>query len=66
MAAVVGAAYLAAQEDTTRPAGYGHRLALVRERGKVLCADNTELAAWSWIGITFELALYEIGVVRLS
>ena len=49
MAAVVGAGYLAAQEDATRPAGYGHRLALVRERGKVLCADNTELAAWSWI-----------------
>ena len=49
MAAVVGAGYLAAQEDATRPAGYGHRLALVRDRGKVLCADNTELAAWSWI-----------------
>lgn len=35
--------------DATKPVGYGNRLKLVRERGKILCADNTQSSTWGWI-----------------
>ncbi len=35
--------------DATKPVGYGARLELVRERGKILCADNTSSVGWGFI-----------------
>ena len=39
----------AAGDDATKPVGYGNRLKLIKERGKVLCADNTASANWGWL-----------------
>jgi general L-amino acid transport system substrate-binding protein len=35
--------------DATKPVGYGNRLEIVRDRGKVLCADNTNSPAWGYL-----------------
>jgi len=38
-----------AEGDATKPVGWGSRLDVIRERGKVLCADNTASAMWGWL-----------------